>query len=92
MQAVLFIAMHSAHTAEVFPKNTEAFKPVISDARNLQPQWADWKWFDHLSPEDALRICQCPLHKRGDSECMCVCVSVWVCVCVSVWGKVVCNF
>lgn len=44
MQAVLFIVMHSAHlvyTAEVFPKTTEAFKPVISDARNLQRQWAD---------------------------------------------------
>lgn len=41
MQAELFIAMHSAqlylvYTAEVFPKNTEAFKPAISDARNLQ--------------------------------------------------------
>lgn len=44
MQAVLFIAMHSAHLVyigELFPKNTEAFKPVISDARNLQRQWAD---------------------------------------------------
>lgn len=35
MQAELFIAMHSAHlylvyTAEVFPKNTEAFKNLLS--------------------------------------------------------------
>lgn len=35
MQAVLFDAMHIhlIYTAEVFPENTEAFKPASSDAK-----------------------------------------------------------
>lgn len=43
MQAVLFIPVQRVHlvcSAEVFSNNTEAFKPVISDAY-LQRQWAD---------------------------------------------------
>lgn len=33
--------IHLVHSAEVFPKNTEAFKPVIFDARTFEQQWAD---------------------------------------------------
>lgn len=68
-------ATHLVSTAEVSSKDAEAFKPVISDSRNSQPRWADWKPFDHLSHADFQRVLQCPLHRLNDSES--VCVSVW---------------
>lgn len=62
-----------SHCRGVFLRKLKHLNLVSLKPGNLQRQWADWWWCDHLSPEDAPGVPQWPLHSS---------MTQWVCVCM----------